>query len=751
VTTYCRLDAETRSATPIEYGLDLYTRDAKALIVTYAIGDAPVRIWQPWDEPGVPPELTEVFADPTIPIVAHNAAFDRMIMLRCLGLRATPSPGSPYGDAERWRCTRAQAYSHGLPGSLDLLGLVLGLSVDQQKLVEDGKLIDTFCIPQPALGRFIEPGEMPHEWERFCGYAIRDTEALREIHRRLPEHNYRGLNLRLWWLDQLTNERGFQFDTNLAQACVSFLADAKVQHQAEMVHLTAGEIHAATQRNRLLRYLRERLNIPIDTLRASEVREWLEHDDLDPVVRLLLEQRLEASKSSGSKYTRGLRMVGPRGRQRGTIQFNGAGRTGRDSGRGFQPHNMARPTLSVRRADGRIVLDPVKATFIDDVIIPGIYSKAALVNPIVFGGPHEATALALRHVITAAPGNKLVVGDWKNIESVITAWIAGQEDELGDFAAAFADPSNKALDVYRKQFSAFFGTPVLEVNDTERQAGKVSKLAFGFGGGVGALVTMAAGYQMDLEPLAAIVLPRATDTQRAKAYNAWRKAFAGNDDYELDPKVYQACDILKQVYRATNDKINQLRYDLDNAIKTAVAKPNAASFNVGRCKIWANGSYLIIELPSGRRLFYNQPQIKTEQLVDPTGETDARTVEYLTYNTARGKTWRRERAWSGLFLENIVQAIANDILRATKEAVHLDTLKVPEIAAYLATLPPEERTALVLTVHDEIVLDVPAGSYPETRLAELMVAPKRRDDGVIWTTGLPLAADTWVHSRYGKR
>jgi len=77
--------------------------------------------------------------------------------------------------------------------------------------------------------------------------------------------------------------------------------------------------------------------------------------------------------------------------------------------------------------------------------------------------------------------------------------------------------------------------------------------------------------------------------------------------------------------------------------------------------------------------------------------------------------------------------------------VHDDTLTVPAIAAYLATLEPYARTAICLHVHDEIGLDVPKGSYPESRfLAVLKVKEK-------WMGDLPIAADLWTNPRYGKR
>jgi DNA polymerase bacteriophage-type len=734
------LDSETRSRTDISDGTDLYTRDAECLIVTYAFEEGPASIWEPWRDPICPSDLLAALYDRHVILVAHNAAFDRLILERCLGIETLP---------DRWACTMAIANAHGLPGSLEKLGDVCGLDKDQAKLVDDKGLIDTFCVPQKATNRFIEPWEMPNEWDRFCKYAVRDTESLRALFDRLPTSNFSGTNLSSWRLDQLINERGFGFDRLLARAATEFLADAKISSDQRIFENTGGIVHAATQRNRLLKYLRERCGINIDSLRAGEVREWLEHDDLDPVVRVLLEQRLEAGKSSGSKYRRGLEVVGPDSRIRHWCRWSGAGRTGRHAGRGFQPHNLARPAVSVRRPEGhphagRIELEPVKASHIDDVIIPGIYSKAALVDPLMYGGPFEAAACALRHVIVAAPGNEIMAGDFKNIESVITAWLAGESLQVDAFAAAFADPKNKSLDVYRIIAGKMLGKRPEDVNDTERQMGKVALLAFGFGGGVAALINMAISYQMDLEPLADIVLPTATPEQLAKAHRAWWRAFLKGEDYELEAKVYMACDVLKQQFRTANNAIDQLRKDVDTAVKAAVGAADGTIYNVGRCRIFCNKSFLVIELPSGRRLLYATPRLQTEEIKDPEGGKPWLST-YVTYSTVRGRGWMRERAWGGLFVENMVQAIANDVLRAAMLRVHWDTLNVPAVVHYIQTLPANARTAISLHVHDEICLDVPKGSYPPERFRAILTQRPS------WAQDLPIAADTWVNPRYGKR
>jgi len=733
-------DTETRSRLDINTGTDRYTRAAQCMIVTYAFVVGAVKIWLPIFGEPCPQDLKDALDDPEFLIVAHNTAFDRLIYARALGLVTGIS---------RWRCTMAGASAHGLQGSLEGLGQVCGLTEDQAKLVDDKSLIDTFCCIQPALGRFIEPEEAPVEWARFCAYAIRDTEALRTIFNRMPQVNYAGINLRSWMLDQLVNERGFGFDVKLAHAASDFLDLAREASRRVMRENTENQIGSATQAKRLLAYIRNRYDIDIESLRAGDVRDYLESDDLDPILRTVLEERLEAGKSAGTKFKRGLALVGPEDRIRHWCRWSGAGRTGRHAARGYQPHNMARPAITTRRPPGhphagRIELDPVKASTIDDVIIPGIYSQAALNNPLVYGGPFEAVAIAVRHGIVAAQGNELVVGDFKNIESVITAWIAGETEQLEAFQFSFENPKDKSKDPYRILAGKMLGKRPEDVNDSERQMGKVCILAFGFGGGVAALVNMAINYQMDLEPLVAIVLPTASPEQLEKADRAWQRAFLTGEDFELQRDTYMACDVLKQSYRTANPMINQLRYDLNTAILEAVADKNGTIYHVGRCTIWCNASFLVIELPSGRRLLYASPTLKQEEIEDPLGGKPWRS-RYVTYSTVRGRSWRRERAWSGLFVENIVQAIATDVLRAAMLRVHDDTLTVPAIKAYLETLEPYARTAICLHVHDEIGLDVPRGSYPEARFLAVLKQKEK------WMEGLPIAADLWTNPRYGKR
>ncbi len=728
----CFYDIESRSRNPIQHGQDVYFQGAEYLIANFARDDDKPQLWDRINGQPMPRDLADAIADPQCTFIAHNAPFDRGGSRRLADIRV---------PVERWRCSMAAAYAHGYPGALEALGDVLELPEHLKKLHTGKNLIQLFCVPHGEEGIYYDAKSHPSDWADFCIYGDRDTVALREIWRRLPKHNYRGENLETWIIDQIVNERGFGFDQELARAAMILLADAKVDHEKAMRQATDDEVQAATQRERLKKYLAAH-GLELPNMRASTISEWLEHDDLSPELRFLLEARLEASKSSGAKYRRGLEMCGEGSRIRYGIRFSGAGRTGRFSGRGFQPHNMQRPTTYHIKADGGRSKKPVKADFILGTLVPGIKAGKVLNNELTYGGPNEACANALRCAIVAAPGNELVVADWSNIESRVLAWIADESWKLDAYRAL---DRGEGEDLYKLLFSQFFGTPIEDVDDQERQSGKVSELAFGFGGGVGALVTMAAVYEMDLDALTEAVLASATPERIKKARKAWKRAFLTGDDFELAPRTYMACDVLKQAYRASNDAINKLRHALNDATLGSLRQPGT-SYNVGKCAIWANGSFLVIQLPSGRRLLYAKPRLEQESQIDPETQ-EIKSYEYITYLTARGKGWTRERAWSGLFVENIVQAVANDILRAGLRIVHADALSVPAIRTYLELVEGAE-TAISLHVHDEVVLDVPVGSYPVKRLVDKLTTDLLA--ATPWARGLPLAAKGWAGPVYKK-
>jgi len=723
------LDAETRSATNLKTaGTDRYVRDCDATIWTYTFNDEPeIGCWDilGGERANRHERFVEGLKDERIIKIAHKSAFDRGVLLHSRNCRL-------YTDVSSWRCTMAQAYSSGLPGSVEYLGVVLQIPEADRKLTDEGKTLGPLFWSPRKDGRFNTPDDFPAEWAAFKRYAMVDTAALRQIYRRLPKHNFQGTNLQWWWLDQLVNNRGFGFDAQLAETAMDLLGRAKRRNDERVAEATEGAVAAATQRTKLLDYLNQRYGAGLENLRASTIRDMLDGDSLEPGLRLLLEIRLDAAKASGAKYRKGLQLLGPGRRIRHAHQYCGAGRTGRDSHKGFQPGNMMRQTLP--------------AEYIDEIVIPGIKftPQDVLDFPELFGSANMACANALRGCIVAAPpgpanpeGNELLDADYSNIESRVLAWLASETDELAAYLSG--------ADTYRLLWADFFQIAPSDVTKAERQAAKVVKLAMGFGGGVGALVTMSAGYGIDLSALVPLVLPRADAKQMARAERAWRRAVLEDEDWGLTKETYMACDILKQKFRTSLKATNDVRLAVDKAVRNAVREPGTPHY-AARCTIWSDRNALIVQLPDGSRLYYWSPTLHVTEYRDPTdphGVVQHR--EHLTFHTARGKGWRLEKAWAGLFLENIVQAVANRILRNGALAVHSDTLTVPRIAAYLDTLPPEERTAIVLRIHDALTLDVPVGSYSVERLLRCMCSASP------WAEGCPIAGEGWRNIRYGKR
>jgi DNA polymerase len=746
VTFECIFDFETRSPEPISYGTDKYTTQSQPILLSWTLLDTDRPAWDPpvelhdWtatDDPQLPREFEYILKQQDVPLVAHACPFDRAQLLS--PLRAW----TPYLPVTRFRCTRAQAYAHGLPGALEVLPAVLGLPPETVKFSEVGhRMIHLFCVPYgfyenergDSVPHYHDRHSHPVEWAEFCGYAKQDTYSLRAVRRALPTVNYQANNLATWWLDQMINNRGFGFDVELAEAARELLEKGKARMRPKITAATGGALEMPTQRAKLLAWL-ETKGIVAPNMRAATVRELLDADDLDPIVRFVLEARLEASKSSGAKYGKGLNaQVG--GRLRHCIMFSGAGRTGRFSHKIFQPGNMMRPVADgAGKNEGKTV--PVPAEFCLEVLVPAIKRGLVLNEPLLYGEPHSAAANALRCAIIAAPGNELLDADYAGVEARGAAWLSGEEWLLESYRA---QDRGEGADSYKLLVHRFFGIPMEEINNHWRQIGKVVRLAFQYGAGVGGLVTMAAQYNMDLDAIARLVLGFASPEQLKKADKMWRKAFLGGQDFGLEPDTYRACDVLKQVYREAEKRVTQVRYDIDKAVTHALENPGQAFYAARSTMFYAPGCLAIV-LPSGRRLLYWRPEYIQIKEIDPeTLEESSRKT--LTFMTPRGKGWIKEKAWNGLFFNNIDQGTCADILRDGLRAVHTDTLTVPEIARYLATLPPEQRTAICLHVHDAITADVPRGSYSLERMTNTMVTASP------WAKGFPLAASGWVGPRY---
>jgi DNA polymerase len=328
------LDTETYSETPITNGTHRYAEGVEIIMWQWAIGDGPV-VTRDGDENI--DDLLALLEDPEYEIVIHNSAFDRTVM-RHSGIDLS---------VLRVFDTMVCAMAHSLLGSLGSLCSILGVAVDKAKDKEGRTWINLFCKPQPK-GRKIRRATKhthPVEWQRFRDYGGLDIEAMREIYKKLPRWNYRGAERDLWMLDQKINERGVLMDLDLAHAAIRASDRAQKIHAADAARLTGGAVTSANQRDKMLEHILEAYGVGLPDLQISTLERRIDDPDLPVELRELLMVRLQASKTSVSKYKRVINGVSQDGRLRGLLQFCGALRTGRWAGRLWQPQNLARPTI----------------------------------------------------------------------------------------------------------------------------------------------------------------------------------------------------------------------------------------------------------------------------------------------------------------------------------------------------------------------------------------------------------------------
>jgi DNA polymerase len=687
------LDTETYSETPIKDGTYRYAETAEVMVVAFAWDDDAPTVWDLTDERN--PALLQNWradlqaqVDRAETVVVHNSMFDRTV-LRENGVVVPP---------EKIEDTMVTALSHSLPGSLDMLCEVLAVPTDLAKLKTGKRLIQLFCKPQPDNRKIRRATRETHpaEWAEFLAYAAADIPSMREIRRRMPRWNYpRAAEHELWVLDQAINDRGFQVDVELARAATRAAEDAKKRLRKEIQSATGGDLESTTQRNKTLEYLKEAYGFSMTDLTGANIEKTLERSDIAPEIREVLLNRQQSSLTSPAKYGALIRGVSSDNRLRGTIQFCGASRTGRDAGRLFQPQNLPRPSLKPH------------------VIDTGIEAMKAGAEDLLFDNVMELCSCAVRGCIVAAPGKKLVIADLSNIEGRMLAWLAGEEWKLEAFRAY---DRGEGADLYKLAYANAFGVPVSEVTSDRRQIGKVMELMLGYEGGVGAFLTGAETYGFDIEAMAQNAVDTLPEDAKQKAAEmlAWRKG-KGLTTYGLSDTAFIVCESFKALWRAAHPKTVSLWKDSASGAKSATEAPGSV-YRANKLAFQRDGDWLRLRLPSGRYICYAMPALDPED----GSLTFAGTNQYT-------RRWGRLHTYSGKLVENATQAASRDIL--------FGWVKRAE----------QEGYRVVLRVHDELICEVPdTEEFSVERLAAL------GSEGESWSEGLPLAAAGYETYRYRK-
>ncbi len=683
------LDAETRSPVNlITAGTAKYATQSEVIIVTWALGDGPVHVWDVLNttptSQGLAP-LIKALQQADV-IVAHNSYFDRT------NLNRMPWWPKELAPLSKWRCSMAVALAHGLPGSLKHLCTVFKIAAEDAKT--DGKeFINLFCKPR-LDGSWATKQTHPEEWRGFLNYAKQDIPSMRAVWRKCPKWNWTEKEIALWHLDQTINDRGFAIDVELAEAAVRATTAEKKRLADRTGEITDGIVDSTTRRNLLLAYLLAEFGVDLPDLRADTLERRLEDPELPEYVKELLRIRLQASKSSSTKYKRLLQMeVG--GRLYGTLQYCAANRTRRWGGRGFQPQNLPRPSLRPKEIE--VAIAAMKGGF-EDLVLPNVM---------------EAASSAIRGVIVAPKGKRLPVSDLSNIEGRKLAWLAGEEWKLDAFRAYDAGTGS---DLYKVAYGRSFGVDPESVEDDSdsRQVGKVMELSLGYQGGVNAFVTMASTYNLDLELLAEKAWPTipAVTLRDAQSIYAWAKSHRRT--LGLSERVYIVCEALKTLWRDAHPEVVLLWSMMETAAVNATLNPGKLFRVNDKLQFDRIGAWLRLRLPSGGYLCYPYPRVEGNKL------------SYGGMNVY-SKSWARIGTYGGKLVENATQASSRDVIA--------DAMPRAEAEGY----------RVVLTVHDELVTETPdSDEFTAEGLSAIMAA------NADWNQGLPLAAKGKVLYRYGK-
>ena len=293
-----------------------------------------------------------------------------------------------------------------------------------------------------------------------------------------------------------------------------------------------------------------------------------------------------------------------------------------------------------------------------------------------YSNPTHVLSELIRTAFVAEPGKTFHVCDFSAIECRVIAWLASEDWVLDVFRTNG--------DIYCANASKMFKVPVEKhgQNAQLRQKGKIATLALGYGGGVSALEAMG-GSKLGL-----------TEDEEREIVKLWR---------DSNPRIVRMWAVIERA--------------AITAIKTGESVTVYRNIVIG--KRWG---MLTITLPSGRTLCYPRVSIGIERNDGWRGDHEI--IEYEGTNQTT-KKWGKIRTYGGKLTENVVQAIARDILG------------VVILRAREAGLP------VVFHIHDEIIVEAAPGQTLQ-QVEDLFSKP------ITWCSDLPLKGAGYTTPYYLK-
>jgi DNA polymerase bacteriophage-type len=651
-------------------GIHNYVMDpsTKLICAAWAINKEPAQLWIPGQP--LPKDFTNHIRRGRR-VAAHNAVTERLLT-NFVGRRLY---GMPFMSIEQMMCTMVRCGHTALPLSLEMAAKVLNLPV--QKDMEGAKALRIIMKPITVdnitgVVTFATPQSHPKEFAAVYKYCKTDLDTMRAVTRHTRPLS--KFERKVYVIDQRINDRGIELDMVNVRVMKRLAKKENIRLNSEMQAI-CGLNH--TQTDKLKKWINER-GVKCATLKKNALITMLAGPGLPADVRRALEIRQEAAKSSVAKLGAMILRAGPDNRARGCLQMGGAVSTFRWGGRAVQTQNLPRPILTPYMINS--ILEWVKTRKPEDDM------ETLETIRMIWGRPMSVFSDCLRGLLIPSKGNVLIGPDLVSIESLVSAWLVGDDAKVKFMAGGgkvYEEIARMILGL--APFRGWTMTEGVPVTKAQRQKGKVAELAFGYEGG-------------------------------------WRINGAVGTFCEQNNIPYpgeQEARRWQQLWRQNHP--HHVRYwkDISRAAVQAVLRPGQ-QFSLGpedrRVTFGVEGNFLLCFLPSDSVLCYPFPRVSQPNPRFPPG---------VTYMKSKGKQWYRNSYYGGHGLENVTQRVARDLLAWGMVNLEAALFKI------------------VTHSHDEAVVDTKRRNA-EAKIVRIF---NQRPD---WAATLPYTSSAFTAMRYQK-
>lgn len=565
---------------------------------------------------------------------------------------------------EVWECTAIKSAYCGLPLSLGQVSGALKLE-EKGKLATGKALIKYFCVP------------------------CKPTKTNGQRHRNYPQHNpEKWEEFKAYCINDVEAER--EIDKRLVRYKIpkfeiaNYYLDQKINDRGVLLDLSMAE--NATKINTIyteeLKAKAKELTGLENPNSVAQLKRWLSDATGKQITSLAKNELANLIQEVESDTIKEVLRLRQKLSKSSTKKYLAMLECACDDDRArglFQFYGASR----TGRWAGRLIqLQNLPQNKIKDLeaarslVAAGNYDDMAM----TYGDISGILSQLIRTALIARKGHTFAVADFSAIEARVIAWLAGEQWRIDVF--------NSHGMIYEASASMMFGLPIEQCMKVEkggkegiRAKGKVAELALGYQGSVGALKTMG-GERMGL-----------SEWEMKAIVTRWRKA---------------------------NPKVVELWKEVNSNAKRALKTRKKIVSKDGKLAFHYNGQVLRIRLPSGRCLFYFEPRLGENKF-------GSEAIKYRGMSQTT-RQWTFIDTYGGKLVENIVQAIARDLLAFSMR--NLDA----------------KDYFIAMHVHDEAACEVPLIGQEES-LKEMCSIMGEAPE---WAKGLPLDADGYLTPFYKK-